>query len=70
MWDTQIAIAHLGWKWRTRSAPPEHYLLFMQHAVEQCTTAVNEDTFGETLLKVLDEWRYAIWTQKRLAPPS
>jgi hypothetical protein len=68
MWDTKIALAYLGWRWRTQGAPPEHYLLFMGYAIEQCTTAVNEDAFGDTLLKVLDEWNYSIWTKKWLTP--
>jgi hypothetical protein len=68
MWDTKIAVAYLGWRWRAQGAPPEHYLMFMVCAIEQCTTAVDEDTFGHTLLKVLDEWNYSIWTKKWLAP--
>ena len=40
----------------------------MEYAIEQCTTAVHEDAFGDTLLKVLDEWNYSIWTKKWLTP--
>jgi hypothetical protein len=53
---------------RTQCAPPEHYLLFMEYAIEQCTAAVNEEAFGDTLPKVLDEWNYSIWTKKWLMP--
>jgi len=68
MWDTKIATAYLGWRWRRQGAPPEQYLLFMEYAIEQCKTAVNEDAFGGTLLKVLDEWNYSIWTKQWLTP--
>jgi hypothetical protein len=27
-----------------------------------------QDAFGDTLLKVLDEWNYSIWTKKWLTP--
>jgi hypothetical protein len=70
MWDRKIAIAYIGWKWHNDGAPPDYYLLFMQHAIEQCTTHVNEDTFGHELLKVLDEWNYSIWSQGWLLAPA
>jgi hypothetical protein len=70
MWDRKIAIAYIGWKWRDDGAPPEYYLLFMQYAIEQCTALVHEETFGHTLLKVLDEWNYSTWTKRWLNPPD
>jgi hypothetical protein len=70
IWDRKIAIAHLGHKWSTQLAPAEHYLTFMDYAVEQCTAAVSEAEFGETLLKTLDEWNYGIWTKHWITKPA
>ena len=63
IWDTKIAVAYLGYRWTTRKAPAEHYLTFIDYAIEQCTSGVSEAEFGEALLKTLDEWNYAVWTK-------
>jgi hypothetical protein len=68
IWDTKIAIAYLGYGWATRKAPAEHYLTFIDYAIEQCTAAVTEAEFGEVLLKTLDEWNYAVWTKGWMDP--
>lgn len=70
IWDTKVAIAYIGWKWRNDHAPPAHYLTFMAYAREQCISAVNEAEYGETLLKTLDEWNYAVWRKGWIDAPA
>jgi hypothetical protein len=50
-------------------APPEHYVTFMEYCIQQCTATVDEDDFGESLLKTLDEWNFCVWTKGWLPDP-
>ena len=65
LWDTRIAKAYVGQNFRK---DPRYYLTFVDYCIEQCT-AVGETDFGDSLLKVLDEWNFCIWTTGWIADP-
>lgn len=69
LWDSDIAYAYLGYKWRKSGATADCYLTFIDYVIEQCA-AVDEAQFGAVLLKTLDEWNYVIWTKGWIDPPA
>jgi hypothetical protein len=67
LWDSKIAIHYVGHSFRQAD---DSYVDFMRCCSEQCTAAVSEREFGESLLKTIDEWNYCIWTQGWLPEPG
>ena len=67
LWDSKIAIHYVGHSFRQAD---DRYVHFMPCCREQCSGAISEQEFGESLLKTLDEWNYCVWTQGWLPEPG